>query len=282
MQDLVGKVAVVTGAASGIGRALAERFADEEMRVVLSDIEAVPLQAAVAALRARSRAVDGVVADVSRADSVAALAAEVRARYGNVHVLCNNAGVLGGSTGPIWDATVNDWQWMLGVNLWGVIHGLREFLPAMLAHGEAGHVVNTASTTGLVTGENVYSVTKHAVVALSEGVYVGLQRQGARIGCSVLCPTFIATRVRAAERNRPLELANPGTQIPVDGPSRYARFERTPAFIAQAVVDAIRADQFYVNPSAELDPFVESRMTNLLARTNPSPEGWNTLLAGNP
>jgi NAD(P)-dependent dehydrogenase (short-subunit alcohol dehydrogenase family) len=279
MQDLADKVAVVTGAASGIGRALAERFATEGMRVVLADVEQAALDATVAELRSRHLAVSGVVTDVSKAHSVEALASRTVEMHGKVHVLCNNAGVLEGHPGPVWESTLNDWQWILGVNLWGVIHGIRAFLPAMLAHGEAGHVVNTASTVGLVSGEGLYSTSKHAVLALSEGVYAGLKQRQANIGCSVLCPTFVSTQVRSAERNRPPDLLNAAAEsMPGRGPSPYGRFERPPAFIAEAVVTAIRGDQFYIIPSGELDPFIQERMANVLSRTNPNPSTWSSRL----
>ncbi len=174
MRDFAGKVAVVTGAASGIGFGLASRFAEEGMRVVLADVEEPALEAAVTRLRERDFDVVGVLTDVSDADSVQALADKTLAHFGKVHVVCNNAGV-GGGFGKIWEASLKDWQWALNVNLWGVIHGVRTFVPIMLEQGEDGHVVNTASIAGLVPGTRVYSVTKHAVVALSEALYHNLR-----------------------------------------------------------------------------------------------------------
>ena len=164
---------MVTGAASGIGLGLATRLAQEGMRVVLADVEAPALEAACDGLRQRGFDVLGVPTDVSQADSVEQLAQQTLAHYGSVHVLCNNAGV-GGGFSKVWEASLQDWEWVLGVNLWGVIHGIRTFVPIMLAQGTEGHVVNTASIAGLVPGTRAYSVTKHGVVALSEALYYEL------------------------------------------------------------------------------------------------------------
>src|SRR5215813_11541848 len=162
MKDFGGRAAVVTGAASGIGRAIADRCAAEGMHVVLADVEPAALERAVDELRGHGRDVLGVVTDVSDAESVAALERQARDRFGKVHVLFNNAGVFGGRPGAIWESTLNDWQWILGVNVWGVIHGLRTFVPGMLEHGDEGWIVNTASMGGLIPGFSPYGVSKHA------------------------------------------------------------------------------------------------------------------------
>ncbi len=169
MQDLTGKVAVITGAASGIGYAMAERFARDGMRVVLADVEQPALDTAVAGLRSAGHEVMGVVTDVSSAEAVEQLAQRTLDAYGKVHVLCNNAGVSGGKgsyRAIIWEASLKDWQWITGVNYWGVVHGIRIFVPLMLQHGEEGHVVNTSSQAGLAPGMGVYGATKHAVVSM--------------------------------------------------------------------------------------------------------------------
>ncbi len=223
MKDFAGKVAVVTGGASGIGRALVDRFAREGMKVVIADVEQSALDRAVNELRGQNHEVIGVLTDVSRAESVEALAHRTVEAFGKVHVLCNNAGVLGGRPGPIWEATLKDWQWILGVNVWGVVHGLHTFVPIMLAQDEEGWIVNTASMGGLVPGTGVYGVSKHAVVALSEALYSGLKTSEAKVGCSVLCPIFIKTRIIEASRNRPAELAD--TDLPpVDRNAPRGRF----------------------------------------------------------
>jgi NAD(P)-dependent dehydrogenase (short-subunit alcohol dehydrogenase family) len=278
MRDFAGKVAVVTGAASGIGLGLATRFAEEGMRVVLADVEQTPLEAATAGLRARGFEAIGVPTDVSDADSVSALAAQTLSAFGTVHVLCNNAGI-GGGFGKIWEATLKDWQWALGVNLWGVIHGVRTFVPIMLEHGEEGHVVNTASIAGLVPGSRVYSVTKHAVVALSEALYHNLHQSDARIGASVLCPGLIDTRIMFGFRNRPAELHNtPGEPASVRELERAERIGNLsqelgmpPAAVADKVVDGIRREQFYILTHDHFDPIIRERTEDILQRRMPAP-----------
>jgi NAD(P)-dependent dehydrogenase (short-subunit alcohol dehydrogenase family) len=203
MRDFEGRVAVVTGGASGLGLAMATRFAQEGMKIVLGDVEEPALEAAVARLRQQEFEVHGVVTDVADAASVDNLAREAVDRFGKVHVLCNNAGVGGSRASRVWDATLDDWHWAINVNVWGVIHGIHTFVPLMLAQDEEGHVVNTASMAGLVQGNRVYSVTKHAVVALSEALYDGLLLEGAKVGASVLCPGLYFTNLGTAERNRP-------------------------------------------------------------------------------
>jgi len=278
MREFAGKVAVVTGGASGIGLGLATRFAQEGMKVVLADIEEPVLEAAVTRLRQQELDVLGVVTDVSKAESVEALARETLAAYGKVHVLCNNAGV-GGPTGLIWDMTVKDWQWTLGVNLWGVVHGVRTFLPIMLAQDEEGHVINTASMAGLTTGSRVYSVTKHAVVVLSEALYTGLRESGAKVHASVLCPGIINTRIMYSVRNRPPELQNtpgaPLTERERERQERVAKLSREegmePAQVADIVVEAIKNEQFWILTHDYYDDQVRRRMEDILARNNPMP-----------
>ncbi len=276
MELLEGKVAVVTGAASGIGLGLATRFAEEGMKVVLADVEAPALEAAVATLRQAERDVIGVRTDVSSYESVDALAAKAVETYGKVHVLCNNAGVGGGNL--LWDTTAEDWQWVLGVNLWGVINGIRAFVPGMVRHGEEGHVVNTASLAGITTPtlDAIYAASKHAVVAISEALYFQLHVTGTKLSASVLCPGFVQTNILDSARNRPEALQNANTSPPPAGAADYAAFMARliagglpPSEVAGMVVDAIRADNFWVITSREFEPAIRGRVEGMLARKNP-------------
>jgi NAD(P)-dependent dehydrogenase (short-subunit alcohol dehydrogenase family) len=289
MERFQGKVAVVTGAASGIGLALAERFAAEGMKLVLADVEAEPLARAERDLRARGADVLAVRTDVSQAADVEALAEQTLATFGAVHVVCNNAGVvLGGAT---WEHTIADWEWVLGVNLWGVIHGVRVFVPIMLRQGTEGHVVNTASLSGLrVVGYNaIYAVSKFGVVALSESLYHELDALPARIKVSVLCPGVVRTNILEAARNRPGPFENPAV---VEGttatPEMLARRQQIrdkirdslvngppPSEIAEQVLRAIREERFYVLPHDEFDDQLRARTEAILARGNPpDPQLW--------
>jgi NAD(P)-dependent dehydrogenase (short-subunit alcohol dehydrogenase family) len=273
MQDFSGRVAVVTGAASGIGRALAERCAAEGMRLVLADVEVAALEATATELRSGGSQVLAVRTDVSEPEAVEELARRAFENFGGVHLLCNNAGVFGGRAAPIWEATLNDWRWILGVNVWGVIHGLRSFVPRMLDAGEEGWIVNTASMGGLVPGGSPYGVSKHAVVALSEALYSHLHeaREG-RIGCSVLCPIYVKTQILRAARNRPADLTDAEVRPSAPSP-RGGRIEngQPPSEIADAVFDGIRAEQFYIWPGDEVDHIVRTRFDHILERSNPNP-----------
>ena len=270
MERLDGKVAVVTGAASGIGLGLATRFAEEGMKVVLADIEKPALEAAVTGLKQREFDVTGVVTD-SHFETKAV------ETYGKVHVLCNNAGVVVGNL--IWDTTANDWEWVLGVNLWGVINGIRAFVPRMLQHGEEGHVVNTASLAGITTPtvDSIYAASKHAIVAISEALYFQLHVTGSKLSASVLCPGFVCTNILDSARNRPPELQSPPPVIPEgqDVEAMMAMIRQliegglSPTAVAGMVVDAIRADQFWILTAPEFDPAVRDRVEGILARRNP-------------
>lgn len=258
MRTLGGRTAVVTGAASGIGRGLAERFCAEGMRVVLADVEEAALAETEEALAADGHEVLAVRCDVSSRSAVEDLADAATARFGDVHVVCNNAGVSGGG-GPIWETTTKDWEWVLGVNLLGVVHGISAFVPRMLAHGDEGHVVNTSSVLGLGTGGgSIYSVTKHAVTRLTEGLWHDLRAAGARVSASVLCPGMIATRIVSAERNRPAHLRDDDGPPPERSRMREAAQQRfleqgmPPAEVAAQVVEAILADRFYVLTHPEM------------------------------
>lgn len=277
MKDLGGKVAVVTGAASGFGRALALRCAGERMRLALADVEEKGLAETARLAGERGAESLTVKCDVSRWDDVEALAARTYDRFGAAHLLFNNAGVA--VAGPVWGATLEDWQWVLGVNLMGVVHGVRAFVPRMLRQGAECHVVNTASVAGLlsVPGQGVYCVSKHAVVTLSECLLHDLRAEGAPIGVSVLCPAFVNTGIADSGRNRPAELA---ATNPLAGPHeerlRHAvRSGRLSADdVAAAVMDAVASGRFYVLTHPRIKPAIEARMRDILeerAPTNPMP-----------
>ncbi len=276
MKNFTGRVAVITGAASGLGRAMAERFAREGMRLALADVNAGDLARAETELRAAGAAVIGVRTDVSKAGDVEALAARTLEAFGAVHLVVNNAGVS--PLGALWENTIADWQWALGVNLWGVIHGVRVFTPILLAQaaqadGE-GHIVNTASVSGLIAppGMGVYNVTKHAVVALTETLHHDLARRGSRVKCSLLCPAYVPTGIADSARNRPAALSEPLRERSADdlaleeGLRRAVRSGRiTAAEVAQAVLDAVREERFYILTHPKILGAVRARMEDILA-----------------
>jgi NAD(P)-dependent dehydrogenase (short-subunit alcohol dehydrogenase family) len=274
MKEFRNKVAVVTGAASGMGKAMAERFAAEGMKVVLADVEQEALATAEREFRTRGSTVLAVRTDVSKAADVDQLAARTVEAFGTVHVLCNNAGV--GTGGLAWIQRVADWEWTLGVNLWGVIHGIRTFLPIMLAHGEEGHIVCTASVAGLISGPFgiPYNVSKYGVVALCEGLYHELALVQSKIKVSVLCPGFVNTRILESQRNRPAEMP----LLPVSEPQmQYAEWMRArvaaglaPSEVGHQVFEAIRDERFYiVTDPDEWKPLIRERMEDILGDRNP-------------
>jgi NAD(P)-dependent dehydrogenase (short-subunit alcohol dehydrogenase family) len=250
MEQLEGRVAVVTGGASGIGRALAQRFAADGMRLVLVDVEAAPLAATVAELEAAGAEVVGVEADVALAADVEEVRERALRAFGAVHVVCNNAGVGGGS---IVDAPLALWEWTIGVNLMGVVHGVHTFLPLLLEQDE-GHIVNTASLAGLggVPGLGIYSTTKFAVVGLSESLYHDLAARRSAVGVSVLCPGFVQTRIGESNRNAPAAVAQwaarPEAQATAEFAQALAAAGIPPDTVADAVRDAIVDRRFYVVP----------------------------------
>jgi NAD(P)-dependent dehydrogenase (short-subunit alcohol dehydrogenase family) len=259
-----------------MGRAFATRFAQLGMRVALADIEDAALSDVESALRGAGHDVLAVRTDVARLDSVQHLAQQTLDAYGAIHLVCNNAGVDGYLDGPIWEATDKDWQWTFGVNFWGVVNGVRTFLPIMLGQGEDGYLVNTASATGVVQANNMYGITKHAVVALSEVIYSQLKNANARVGVSVLCPGVVNTRLFLAARNRPSELRNeqPTSGAAAGEQMRTQMLERMksamlPEQVADILVDAIQRDQFYILTDTLWDERIETRHANIMARRNP-------------
>lgn len=277
MQDFKDKVAVITGAASGIGRALAERCVQEGMRVVLADVEEAALVQTEQELKATGAEVLAIRTDVAKAGDVAALAEQTFRTFGAVHLLCNNAGVGAGST--IWESTLADWQWVMDVNLWGVIYGLRVFVPIMLAQDTEGHIVNTASIVGLLPfhPSAPYQVTKHAVVALSEHLYRSLRQQQAQINVSVLCPGWVNTQIMDSGRNRPPELHDPSSNEPlspedealIEEMRQAAQSGMSPQQVAEHVFRAIREEQFYILTHPEYNLEVQKRMEDILQQRNP-------------
>lgn len=272
MQDVEGKVAVVTGAASGIGLAMATRFAESGMKVVLADVELDALAAAEAGLRAAGHAVLAVPTDVSRGEDVEALAARAVAEFGGVHLLCNNAGVS--VAGPLWEHSVRDWEWVLGVNLWGVIHGVRVFVPIMLGQDAEGHIVNTASVAGLTSFPMIgaYNVTKHAVVTLSETLARDLDLAGARVKVSVLCPGFVRTQILDSDRNRPESLGRDERPRPPeveDGIRAAIAAGMPPAEVAGRVLAAVRAEEFYVLTHPDFRAQIKERFDGVLENRTP-------------
>ena len=270
MRDFAGKTAFVTGGASGIGLALGRTFARAGMNVMLADIETQALQAAVKSLQAISPDVRGTVCDVADAESVERAAQAAFDAFGRVHVVCNNAGVAAG--GGIDHISLDNWRWVIDVNLMGVLHGIKSFLPHIRAHGEGGHIVNTASMAGMQTelGFSPYGASKFAVVAMSEGLCHQLRPLG--VGVSVLCPHFVRTGIGESGRNRPVRY---GPSQPLDPASPAAAMVAEiarlidaglePDAVAARVLDAIRDDELYIFTHPGMRADVEGRFDAILA-----------------
>ena len=276
MKQFKHKVAVITGGASGIGLALARRAAAENMQLVLADIEEGPLAAAAAEIKSAGARVLTVKTDVSRAGEVENLAAQTLQAFGGAHLVFNNAGV-GGVRVKTWQATAKDWEWVLGVNVWGVIHGVRVFTPIMLRQGDECHIVNTASAAGFVSmaATAPYAVSKHAVVTLSEVLYHDLKAENAKVGVSVLCPAWVGTNIWNSQRNRPEDLRDHA-----DTPEERARRDEvrkllekgrvTAADVADMTFEGIANDQFYLFPHPKIRRDIQTRMEDILALRNPT------------
>jgi NAD(P)-dependent dehydrogenase (short-subunit alcohol dehydrogenase family) len=287
MKAFAGKTAVVTGAASGIGRAIAERLGRERMKLVLADVEQGRLDEAVGALRARDVEAIGVVTDVSKYESVEALARRAVEAFGKVHVLCNNAGVGAHEDVPVWDLPLNDWRWTFSVNVWGVIHGIKAFVPGMLAHGEEGHVVNTSSGNGgliVIPTTPIYATSKSAVSTVTEALHYQLVQFGSKIRASVLYPgpNIVASNIFTASRNRPAEYARETEQVippmtleAILDMAKGAGIELSttePAEVAEHFFEGIRNDRYFIlPPSPEGDRRFRERADAVLERRDPVP-----------
>ena len=278
--ELNGKVAVVTGAGSGIGRELALACAREGSRIVLADVDergmaetVSQMESSLAEGREPGRGSLVVRCDVSKPEQLENLAAKTYERFGAAHVVFNNAGVA--VCGPAWTATLEDWKWVLDINLMGVVHGIRAFVPRMLEQKQEGHIVNTASVAGFLSlpGSAVYCVSKHAVVTLSECLLHDLRVAESRIGVSVLAPAFVNTGIGESERNRPQELAakNP-LSAPYDEAMRkaVAAGRLTAAEVATLTLDAVKANRFYVLPHQKIKLAIETRMNDILSERTPT------------
>ena len=263
MENLSGRVAVITGGASGIGLATARRLAREGMRIVLADIEQGPLDNAVRGLAQSGAEVLGVRTDVGDLAQVEALAEQTIARFGRVHLVFNNAGVA--IAGPIPAMRHQDWEWLIRVNLWGVIHGVEAFVPRLIDQGEGGHIINTASFAGLVPNEGlgVYCVTKYGVVALSECLYRDLRAYG--IGVSVLCPMRVETHIDASARNRPAMLGGPEASPAATEDDAQNFVGRTISVdeVAEQVLRAVLQNRLYIHTHAEARPFIRRRFERI-------------------
>jgi NAD(P)-dependent dehydrogenase (short-subunit alcohol dehydrogenase family) len=275
MREFKDKVAVITGAASGIGRALAEHCVHEGMKAVLADVEGEALTKTEVSLKAAGATVLAVRTDVSQARDVEALAEKTLEAFGAVHVLCNNAGVA--TEAAIWESTLAEWEWVLGVNLWGVIHGVRVFVPIMLAQDTECHIVNTASMAGLISGPGigVYKVTKHGVVTLSETLYHDLAERGAKVKVSVLCPGIVNTRILESARNRPghlptTEPRSPASQARWEALRQLVPAAMPPGQVTDAVFAALRKGQFYILTHPEGKEAVRTRLEDILQERNPT------------
>jgi len=280
MKNLQGKVAVITGAAEGIGKGIATRAAAEGMKLVLADINAAKLELTVAEFKANGVEVVGVPTDVAREEQINALAEQAFAKFGNVHLLVNNAGVAVAK--PAWEATQQDWDWVMGVNFYGVTHALRAFVPTMLKHGEEGHIVNTASMAGLTSQPSLatYNASKHAVVTVSEGLHHDLALRQSRIKVSVLCPGWVKTGVAHSERNRAAAgTGNNGEATPaVDAVTLKVGMSIMQAVqngipvaqVADEVFNAIAAERFYILTHPEMKQAIQIRMEDILQQRAPT------------
>jgi NAD(P)-dependent dehydrogenase (short-subunit alcohol dehydrogenase family) len=256
MDEFKGRVAVVTGAASGMGRAYSQRFAAEGMRVVLADIDAEGLTRVVTDLRNAGHEASSVITDVSKLEEVEALANTAFERHGAVHVLCNNAGGSGSTRGPIWESTLEQWNFVFGLNMYGVLHGIRSFVPRMIAMDEEAHIVNTSSMSGIVPGGLIYGAAKHAVVSITETLYLQLRRRDLKVHAHALCPWFVKTSL---------------TQRDSD-PRAISAFEGgiEPEAVAEAVMQALRDDRFYILPQHDLDELILARARNIVDENEPA------------
>ncbi len=279
MEQFTGRTAVITGAAGGIGLALARRAAAEGMRLVLADIDGERLEKAAATLALPGERLHLCAIDVSREEDIARLAGEAFGRFGAVHLLCNNAGVA--LAREAWQHSAADWQWVLGVNLWSVVHAVNRFVPRLLQQADESHIVNTASAAGLLStpGMAAYNVSKHGVVTLSETLYTELAMQNARVGVSVLCPAWVPTDIHLSQRARPPRFgaATPPSEAAAAYEARIAKAIHSGRLSADDMADAVFAamaeKRFYVIPHAKIMNAVRLRMEDILHSRNPTPLG---------
>ena len=283
--NLVDKTAVITGAASGIGLAAAERFLKAGMKVVIADIDTDSIDKQVIRLKAEGYPVEGKVTDVTSESSVRELAEFAISKFGNIHILCNNAGIGGGAADDksLWEASISDWKWVLDINVWGVIHGIRVFTPLMLAHGQEGHIINTASKAGLMFGTSLYSTSKHTVLALTEALYAQLKQVNSKLSVSVLCPGAVNTNLNSnSNRIRPVdtlsdEISNLSNQDKsfqsTNFMSTYQNTVQTrmaaglePSEIADILMQGLENGDFYILPSRLEDAGVNERFKNIRGR----------------
>jgi NAD(P)-dependent dehydrogenase (short-subunit alcohol dehydrogenase family) len=275
VKNLSGKVAVITGGGSGIGRSLAHAFAAQGMKVVLADVDEVAMRAVEAELAEGGTEVLPVVCDTSLEANVYALAQATLDRFGGAHVLCNNAGI--GGKGDPWTGPMSSWEWVVGINLYGVIHGIRAFLPIMQDQRE-GHIVNTASMAGLIAvpGAAAYNATKTAVVAITEGLYLEMKATGSPVGVSVLCPGFVKTNLMNSPKwqerlgTEPADTNSPMGAIVLQALVEGVESGVDPAGIAAEVVDAIRTDRFWILTHEDMRQMPVERMQRAAAQENPA------------
>lgn len=279
MQHFDGKVAVITGGASGIGLAFAERFARAGCKLVLADVEAAALDAAVAQLKDKGADVVGKTTDVARYDQVEALSAYAAERFGNVHLLFNNAGVS--ITGPTWAMSHDDWRWVWDVNVWGVVNGVKAFLPGMMAHGEPAHVVNTGSLASFNgNGDHApYCSSKAAVLGISQSLYSEMRAMMTAVGVSIVCPGMVATRIHQSWRNRPKqdepwsdrEFASAAFRA---GSDEFQGRGVSADLIADATFEAVKAERFYVFAGERWRTFLEVALGRAMRAENPFVSTW--------
>jgi len=282
MKEFEGKTAIVTGAASGIGLGLAEKFAKERMQVVMADVEEEALNKAVEKLKKHQYRVMGISADVLIQESMKELFDKSIEAYGNIHILCNNAGI-GANSGnkAIWEINKTDWDWSLGVNFYGVLHGLQIFVPHMIDHGEEGHIVTTVSLAGLLPGAGTYGVSKHAALALTQGLNRDLIARDSKINSSVLCPGFVNTNIMNSERNRPEHLVS-SNQIDTNEQQMEVfnfllKNGKEPSEIADIVFEGIKDNIFYILTHPAWDESLRNHFEEILSRKELKPTQVNDL-----